>query len=168
MPYKDKSVFRSKFGPEYHRLWRQKNPGKAAAYTRSYRERNPEKADEYYAKNKERLAPIRSAWTKANKERHAALISKWSKENKPIRREACARRRFTVKQATPAWRDEELIELVYAEADHRGMTVDHIVPLQAPNVCGLHVHYNMQLLSRCDNAGKGSRIFFLIPVLQGG
>lgn len=69
--------------------------------------------------------------------------------------------------ATPVWADHEIIALIYAEARHRGLEVDHIVPLKGKHVRGLHVHYNMQLLSKNANTRKNNRIAFLVPVGQG-
>jgi len=67
-----------------------------------------------------------------------------------------ARRYF----ATPKWLDEFeelwLVEL-YDLANKRGLEVDHIIPLQGKVVCGLHVPWNLQLLSKTENCKKSNR-----------
>ncbi len=69
----------------------------------------------------------------------------------------CAERRCKKIKATPAWSETKLISSFYENAI-TDMTVDHILPLQSIQICGLHVLNNLQYLSRADNSSKGNRI----------
>ena len=74
-----------------------------------------------------------------------------------------AKRRAGKFQATPAWADQEGIKDFYFSAKtltdlfHKPYHVDHIVPLKAKRVCGLHVPANLQVLIGADNISKGNR-----------
>jgi hypothetical protein len=65
--------------------------------------------------------------------------------------------------ATPNWVDRAAIKKIYTKArDCTRKTriphcVDHIVPLIHPLVCGLHVHYNMRVITGSANSSKGNR-----------
>ena len=70
------------------------------------------------------------------------------------------------KQATPKWLTKEQQDQIVAIYDHmrdcRIVTgedyhVDHIVPLKGENVCGLHVHWNLQILPADVNISKSNR-----------
>jgi 5-methylcytosine-specific restriction endonuclease McrA len=39
----------------------------------------------------------------------------------------------------------------------KDVVVDHIVPLQGENVTGLHVEYNLQIITRAENTIKGNQ-----------
>jgi 5-methylcytosine-specific restriction endonuclease McrA len=68
--------------------------------------------------------------------------------------------------ATPEWLTEadkkEMIETYKRaktlSADGVCRHVDHIIPLLGENVCGLHVPWNLQILTEEENLSKGNRI----------
>ena len=66
-------------------------------------------------------------------------------------------RRAKVKQATPIWANKQDIYDVYLEASYFGYHVDHIIPLNGTNVCGLHVWDNLQVLPPIENLRKGNK-----------
>lgn len=66
-------------------------------------------------------------------------------------------------QATPAWASQSEILVKYEEAKQRTADtgtlhhVDHIIPLNGKNVCGLHVEYNLQILTQTENVRKSNK-----------
>ncbi len=60
------------------------------------------------------------------------------------------------KQAFPVWANKERIAEFYRNCPE-GHHVDHIVPLQGKNVCGLHVETNLQYLTAVENRRKSNK-----------
>lgn len=64
-------------------------------------------------------------------------------------------------RAAPVWLTDEMkeeINLVYRQAKELGgCHVDHIVPLKGENVCGLHVPWNLQILTAKENLVKSNK-----------
>lgn len=111
--------------------------------------------EEVNAKSKE--------WWKNNKEKHNETAKKWRTNNPEI----VARNKRTYlkrkKQAIPQWYETELVKQIYLMRDKLSMLwgiqlhVDHIVPLQSENVCGLHCWDNLQLLEATLNISKSNK-----------
>jgi len=111
-------------------------------------------------------------WFKANRTRVVAKQAEWRRDpnNRDIQRENVRRkrrnnpglylflqnkRRASKLNATPVWADTDAIKRIYHDCP-KGMTVDHIVPLQGKFVCGLNIPENLQYLSPSENSIKGN------------
>lgn len=99
----------------------------------------------------------KKAREKSPEQREKALAStrRWREQNKAYDAHRSASRRGRVKQATPIWADKEKIIEIYKNCP-KGHHVDHIIPLNAQNACGLHVEYNLQYLTAEENWRKGN------------
>ena len=86
-----------------------------------------------------------------------AYACKYEKKNLGKGRARVAARKAAKLQATPVWVDKKALKDFYILATKRGLTVDHIIPLKHPQVCGLHVPWNLQLLSLSENSRKNNR-----------
>jgi len=74
-----------------------------------------------------------------------------------------AQRRAAQLERTPPWVPSSSMDGMYAlarkitELTGVQMEVDHIVPLQGESISGLHVPWNLQLLTQTANRKKGNR-----------
>lgn len=133
----------------------------------------------YYQKNKQRLNEINKQWIKNNPEKFAEIQSKSSKKNIERRRAYarkhraenpylysfyCRTRQAKQCNATPKWANHEAIKVKYKERNTMSKVtglaynVDHIIPLQGENVCGLHVANNLRVILARDNQRKSNRL----------
>lgn len=69
--------------------------------------------------------------------------------------------------ATPFWltsiqkaQIQEFYDIAVAKTMQTGVAhqVDHIHPLQGKAVCGLHVPWNLQVITASENAGKSNKV----------
>lgn len=109
------------------------------------KEENRIQSKEYYIQNKEVIKARVKKWREANPDRVV------DQRHKRVRR---------VDNATPKWLTDaqrQEIRSTYILAKQQGLTVDHIVPLKGKMVCGLHVPWNLQLMTREENDAKGNK-----------
>ena len=124
--------------------------------TRIYKDKNKcvilEKQKEYYSQNKEYYRDYNKQYEQVNKSKRVAIGSK---------------RRAAKLQALPKWLTEaeheeikELYEIARMFKLYTGEEyhVDHIVPLQGENVCGLHVPWNLQVIPAKENLSKSNKL----------
>lgn len=137
---------------EKQRLDRKNNPNK-------YKNKNKEN----YKRNSEKIRNRRKSYYGENTEKELTRNKKYAKLNK-AKCNAIKVRYYTSKlNATPNWSELEKIEVLYEKCKWlESLTglkyhVDHIVPLQGKNVCGLHVWENLQILEDSLNCSKRNK-----------
>ena len=163
--------------------YRDANKEKENKYRQEYYESHKEDMQEYYKKryqeNKEHFQEYSRTYYHQNIEerrKYTRIYHKtngvearenWNKANLSKLRLYAATRTARKRNATPSWLTEQHkneIAEVYAQAveleKRTGVPyhVDHIVPLQGKNVCGLHVPWNLQVLTATQNRSKGNKI----------
>lgn len=145
--------------------WQEKNLVRAK-YFQEYNKRSSvkERKHEWYQANKDQVIAaaatcpvhLKREYQKAWKERNHV----W------VRADTKARRRKH-RQATPPWltrRQKSEIRQIYKIAITMSKTtgeqyvVDHIVPLRSDTVCGLHVPWNLRVVTQDENLRKSNKL----------
>jgi len=152
---------------EYVRL----NTDKIKLKSKLYRENNIENILEYELKyredNREILAEKARGYYSLNRDKCIARLNEYRKNNPEKFIALNAKRRSARLNATPNWLTkehfEEIEELYLCARMFKLYTgeeyhVDHIVPLQGKNVCGLHVPWNLQVIPAKENLSKSNKI----------
>ena len=121
-------------------------------YYEAHKDDKKQRNVRYYADHAEERIKEALAWAKANLGKKNANTTK---------------RHVAKLQRIPSWITEEMEESInnkYIESarltKETGIThhVDHIVPLQGKNVSGLHVPWNLQILTEKENISKGNKL----------
>ena len=137
-----------------------------ADYFAAYNKRNAVKdaKHEWYQTNKEQV--ILAANTRPAEVKRE-YRNTWKANNKTqIRADTKARRRKH-RQATPPWltrKQKSEIRQIYQIAITMTQTtgeqyvVDHIIPLRSDYVCGLHVPWNLRVITQEENLKKSNKV----------
>jgi hypothetical protein len=136
--------------------WYQNNKGKVRLNDKKWRLANKDKIRKaslvWYNNNKEKMRSSRKKWVALNPEKHMAGIRRYQ---------------LTHLNATPPWA-KEIMKIytlqMYRKARELTETtgvkheVDHIHPLRGKNFNGLHLPWNLQVISASENRSKGNKI----------
>jgi hypothetical protein len=172
---------------ELDKARREANPEQSRERVRRYRERHPDRVKAnnaaQYAKdpaenrartqrwrqeNPEKVRAKQKAWESANPEKVARWrsesVAKWRAKYPERRAHYVRQYQMQKRQAIPPWADRRAILAFYQEArrltEKTGIVhhVDHIIPINHPLVCGLHVETNLQVIPAADNARKSNHL----------
>ena len=113
--------------------------------------------NDYYYQNFEYYQKSRSKHYQDNIEHYKEYKRKYRKENPQVHKTANAKRKAIQLRAIPKFANLDKIRKIYKNCP-KGYHVDHIIPLNNPIVCGLHVEWNLQYLSAKDNCSKGNKL----------
>jgi 5-methylcytosine-specific restriction endonuclease McrA len=118
----------------------------------------------YYENNKELVKSKALGRSLEDRKRYR---DKWSKDNPELRKANTKHRRTKHKQATPIWLTQEqktaikqfyLDAMVATRVTGTPYVVDHIIPLRGKLVSGLHVPWNLAVITREENHIKSNKL----------
>lgn len=138
---------------------------KRAEYFKAYNKREDvkDKKNDWYLANREQV--INAASTRP-REVLREYQKAWKDRNVVwVRADTKARRRKH-RQATPAWltrtqrseiRQMYQVAITLTKTTGEQYVVDHIVPLRGKDVCGLHVPWNLRVITQEENLAKSNK-----------
>jgi 5-methylcytosine-specific restriction endonuclease McrA len=133
-----------------------------SSYNRS--ERGQLSKAKYYLVNREKVIERAKARAVDDKRKYKKA---WKEANPNEVKAFTNDRRRRHKDATPKWLTKEQkaeIRKIYKEAirlcgdNPKSYAVDHIVPLMGKEVCGLHVPWNLRILTSEENFKKNNKL----------
>jgi adenylate kinase family enzyme len=120
---------------------------------RSTIEYKKEKDKKYAKDNAEKIRERVRLYQQNNKEKYLAYQAAYQSIRRVLKR-----------KAQPEWVDISNLKILYKDMQNRNKQagrvayhVDHIVPLQGENVCGLHVPWNLQIITAEENLTKSNK-----------
>lgn len=118
----------------------------------------------YYERNKDAVIARANARPLEERTRHR---EKYKQQNPDLYKALTSVRKRRHKHATPPWVTKEqkhAMRQLYLQAMQmtritgERYVVDHIVPLINPSVCGLHVPWNLRVITQQENLTKSNKL----------
>lgn len=134
--------------------WAAENKDAVRASRKEWKRRNPESVQRHRRDNYVRNQESRCAYTRDRWATDAEYRAK-QREHR-ARRQRFKESMVLALREHPEWVAD--MAAIYRTASMQGVSVDHIVPLRHPNVCGLHAPWNLQLIPLEENMSKKNRL----------
>ena len=145
--------------------WEQGNTTRAE-YFRQYNHSDAgvDAKQRYYEKNRVHVIARAQARPAAEKQ---AYKSKYKQSNPDLYKTLTSFRRRRFRDATPPWltrkqkseiRQLYQIAITMSKTTGERYVVDHIIPLQGEDVCGLHVPWNLRVTTQEENLKKSNKV----------
>jgi hypothetical protein len=139
---KDCSKDQREQNKEKHRKWRDEHAEELREYAKQWQELHREeirhKKSEYYQSKRAEFLQKAKEYQQEHPEVHNAATIR-CQTNRSLR--------------VVSWTDWNIIKK-FDKNKPKGMTIDHIIPLQGEDVAGLHVSWNLQYMDGPSNTSK--------------
>lgn len=143
-----------------------KNNETRADYFREYNKREDvkDRKNEWYQENREQVIAASNTIPLHKK---AQYKRDWKERNTVWTRADTKARRRKHREATPPWltrkqkseiRQLYQIAITMTQTTGEQYVVDHIVPLRSHEVCGLHVPWNLRVITQEENLKKSNKL----------
>jgi hypothetical protein len=137
-----------------------------AGYFREYNKREDvkDRKNEWYQENREAVIAAASTRPQHIKREYQ---NAWKERNSVWVRADTKNRRRKHREATPKWftraqksamREIYKMAITMTQTTGEQYVVDHIVPLRSHEVCGLHVPWNLRVITQEENLKKSNKL----------